>query len=261
MTQTTDQERAEFEAAYVNIRKAESVSLTERDVKDWILRLDESGIYADPNSRMAFALWQAASRAQVVPQLEPAEGDQLPPVGSRIFIRHGRDDDAHACIVTGYYVWGDLKGDKRLHRVFVRMVYEGTQTQNARMLCDCYKTEAEALAAAPQPPSEQQAASRAQVVPMTLEQAQQSMRSATSHKPGKIIAASGLCAPQPPAPAPAPVQMPEPVAVAFRFETEENGPTETIFYPSDRIGMGWTALYTEHQVSQKLAAKPTDKGE
>lgn len=85
-------------------------------------------------------------RAQVVPQLEPVEGDQLPPVGSRIFIRHGRDDDAHACIVTGYYVWGDLKGDKRLHRVFVRMVYEGTQTQNTRMLCDCYKTEAEALA-------------------------------------------------------------------------------------------------------------------
>ena len=95
---------------------------------------------------------QAARRVQVVPQREPVEGDQLPPVGSRIFIRHGRDDDAHACIVTGYYVWGDLKGDKRLHRVFVRMVYEGTQTQNARMLCDCYKTEAEALAAAPQSP-------------------------------------------------------------------------------------------------------------
>lgn len=42
------------------------------------------------------------------------------------------------------------------------------------------------------------AARRVQVAPMTLEQAQQSMRSATSHKPGKIIAASGLCAPQPP---------------------------------------------------------------
>lgn len=52
----------------------------------------------------------------------------------------------------------------------------------------------------------------------------------------------------------APVQMPEPVAVAFRFETEENGPTETSFYPSDRIGMGWTALYTEQQVRQLLAA-------
>lgn len=67
MNQDTEKERAEFEAAYVNIRKAESVSLTERDVKDWILRLDESGIYADPNSRMAFALWQAARRVQVVP--------------------------------------------------------------------------------------------------------------------------------------------------------------------------------------------------
>ena len=65
MTHHADAQRAEFEAAYINIRKAESISLTERDVKDWILRLDESGIYADPNSRMAFALWQAARRVQV----------------------------------------------------------------------------------------------------------------------------------------------------------------------------------------------------
>lgn len=53
----------------------------------------------------------------------------------------------------------------------------------------------------------------------------------------------------------APVQMPEPVAVAFRFETEEYGSTATSFYPSDRIGMGWTALYTEHQVRPLLAAQ------
>lgn len=51
----------------------------------------------------------------------------------------------------------------------------------------------------------------------------------------------------------APVQMPEPVAVAFRFETEEYGSTAISFYPSDRIGMGWTALYTEHQYRQLLA--------
>lgn len=43
------------------------------------------------------------------------------------------------------------------------------------------------------------AAHHTQEVQMTLEQAQQSMLSATSHKPGKIIAASGLCAHQPPA--------------------------------------------------------------
>lgn len=55
----------------------------------------------------------------------------------------------------------------------------------------------------------------------------------------------------------APVQMPEPVAVAFRFETEEYGSTATSFYPSDRIGMGWTALYTEHQVRQLLATQET----
>ena len=82
---------------------------------------------------------------------EPVHGDKLPPVGSRVFIRHGRDDDAHACTVTGYYAWSDLGGNKSLHRVFVRLVYEGTDTQQARMLCDCYPTAEAALAqAAPQ---------------------------------------------------------------------------------------------------------------
>lgn len=82
---------------------------------------------------------------------EPVHGDVLPPVGSRVYIRHGRDNDAHACMVTGYYAWGDLGGDKRLHRVFVRLVYEGTDIQQARMLCDCYPTAEAALAqAAPQ---------------------------------------------------------------------------------------------------------------
>lgn len=83
--------------------------------------------------------------------VEPVHGDVLPPVGSRVYIRHGRDNDAHACTVTGYYAWGDLGGDKRLHRVFVRLVYEGTDRQQARMLCDCYPTAEAALAqAAPQ---------------------------------------------------------------------------------------------------------------
>lgn len=142
MTHTsTEQERQEFEAWAVEEG----------------LHIDRNKYgceerYASISTQSAFRGWQAKSRAQVVPQLEPVEGDQLPPVGSRIFIRHGRDDDAHACIVTGYYVWGDLKGDKRLHRVFVRMVYEGTDTKQARMLCDCYATAEDALAAAPQPP-------------------------------------------------------------------------------------------------------------
>lgn len=82
---------------------------------------------------------------------EPVHGDVLPPVGSRVYIRHGRAPGAHACTVTGYYAWGDLGGDKRLHRVFVRLVYEGTDTQQARMLCDCHPTAEAALSeAAPQ---------------------------------------------------------------------------------------------------------------
>lgn len=90
---------------------------------------------------------QPAPSAAVEVKLEPVYGDVLPPVGSRVFIRHGFDNDAHACIVTGYYAWGDLGGNKRLHRVFVRMVYEGTTTEQARRLCDCYPTSEAALAA------------------------------------------------------------------------------------------------------------------
>ena len=248
MTHTsTEQERAEFEALGIS----KGWNMTAIMLASMPPKFSD---YLDPSTQRAYEAWQAARRAQVVPQLEPVEGDQLPQVGSRIFIRHGRDDDAHACIVTGYYVWGDLKGDKRLHRVFVRMVYEGTQTQNTRMLCDCYKTEAEALAAGPQPP---EAASTP------------SAYRADVHK-GECIDehCPGCCEP---AAAPdldklttdvltklaeaAPVQLPEPVAVAFRFETEEYGSTATSFYPSDRIGMGWTALYTEHQVRQLLATQ------
>ena len=96
--------------------------------------------------------WNRRAPAAPVPHIDPVHGDCLPPIGSRVFIRHGRDDDAHACIVTGYYAWGDLKGSKRLHRVFVQMVYEGTDRKQARMLCDCYSTAEDALAAAPQPP-------------------------------------------------------------------------------------------------------------
>ena len=80
--------------------------------------------------------------------LEKIEGDCLPPIGSRVYIRHGRDDDAHACIVTGYYVWGGLTPNNSLHRVNVRVVYEGTTTPNARSLKDCYPSRETALAEA-----------------------------------------------------------------------------------------------------------------
>ena len=83
---------------------------------------------------------------------EPVYGDVLPPVGSRVYIRHGRDDDAHACTVTGYYAWADLGGSNLLHRVFVRLVYEGTTVQQARLLRDCYPTAEAALTAAPEAP-------------------------------------------------------------------------------------------------------------
>lgn len=82
-------------------------------------------------------------------EVERVDGDILPPVGSRVYILHGRDNDAHACTVTGYYAWGDLGGNKRLTRLFVRLVYEGTKTKQARMLCDCYPTAEAATASRP----------------------------------------------------------------------------------------------------------------
>ncbi len=115
---------------------------------------DESGVLAYYSREAVLACITAALESVAAPKAapgEPVHGDVLPPVGSRVYIRHGRDNDAHACTVTGYYAWGDLGGDKRLHRVFVRLVYEGTDIQQARMLCDCYPTAEAALAqAAPQ---------------------------------------------------------------------------------------------------------------
>lgn len=90
---------------------------------------------------------------KAAPVMEYGRGDVLPAVVSRVFIRHGRDDDAHACTVTGYYAWGDHRGNKHLHRVFVRMVYEGTNTEQARALCDCYPSAEAALAATPTTPA------------------------------------------------------------------------------------------------------------
>lgn len=80
-----------------------------------------------------------------VPQ-DPVHGDVLPALGARVWIRHGRDDDAHACTVVGYYVWPSLSNEKNSHRVFVRVVYEGTTTGNARLLSECWATREEALA-------------------------------------------------------------------------------------------------------------------
>jgi hypothetical protein len=86
------------------------------------------------------------------PALEPVHGDLLPPVGSRVFIRHGRDNDAHACLVTGYYAWSALDGNPSHPRLSVRLVYEGTDITNARSLGECWPTAEAALAHTPGAP-------------------------------------------------------------------------------------------------------------
>lgn len=78
--------------------------------------------------------------------LEPIDQDVLPRVGSRVYIRHGRDNDAHACTVVGYYAWPGLGRNKFMYRLSVRLVYEGTDIHQARSLEDCYVSEEAALA-------------------------------------------------------------------------------------------------------------------
>ncbi|MBR8460750.1 hypothetical protein KDW07_26785 [Burkholderia dolosa] len=53
-----------------------------------------------------------------------------------MLIAHGRDDKDHVCEVTGYEVQGPLRGESNLHRVFVQLVYRGTNTPNMRLLND-----------------------------------------------------------------------------------------------------------------------------
>lgn len=65
--------------------------------------------------------------------LEPVEGDLLPPVGSKVLIHLASPDAWVEHTVAGYYVWGDLGGNKHLHRVFVRVV-SNSGYPNARML-------------------------------------------------------------------------------------------------------------------------------
>ena len=132
---------------------AAPVSVPEH-VMEPLQRLIENGASlgsASAEDALVVARWVRAQNTAPVSVPDPIHGDVLPPVGSTVWILHGRDDNAHACVVTGYYAWPDLGGDKSLHRVFVRLNYCGTTTPNARMLCDVWTTEEAALAASTQP--------------------------------------------------------------------------------------------------------------
>lgn len=59
-----------------------------------------------------------------VPVLDPAPGDLLPEVGTRVKIHLAREDLWVEHEVVGFYVWGDLKGDRWLQRVFVRVRHD-----------------------------------------------------------------------------------------------------------------------------------------
>jgi hypothetical protein len=67
--------------------------------------------------------------------MEPVQHDLLPPVGSQVLIHLARQDKWVEHTVVGYYVWGNLREDKGVHRVFVR-VRDAQGYLNARLLND-----------------------------------------------------------------------------------------------------------------------------
>jgi hypothetical protein len=96
------------------------------------------------NAILKFAREVLAQRAAPAPaaanagEVEPVEGDLLPPVGSKVLIHLARQDAWVEHTVVGYYVWGALShqvkdGEKDAHRVFVR-VKDANGYLNARLL-------------------------------------------------------------------------------------------------------------------------------
>lgn len=64
----------------------------------------------------------------------------LPPIGALVLIAHGRDDKDHVCEVVGYDVQRPAGAPhptmNNLHRVFVKLIYRGSDTENTRLLGD-----------------------------------------------------------------------------------------------------------------------------
>lgn len=101
-------------------------------LRDWAAHPAASGtVPVHPNTLRSLAAVLEAG------QLEPAHGDQLPPLGSRIEIHLGRSDAWVPVTVIGYYAWPPLHSTspRSLHRVFVR-VRDDAGYENARMLAD-----------------------------------------------------------------------------------------------------------------------------
>src|SRR5690606_36921823 len=107
-------------------------NLNEQSASDFIESIWNSLPGAEIIAGKPQSEWDAALRhafaVKLVQELNssvtpPAwDGNGLPPVGAEVLIRHGRDDDDHLCVVTGFYVLGSLNGDSATHRIFVELV-------------------------------------------------------------------------------------------------------------------------------------------
>lgn len=146
--QGADQADAQPAAQPVVLTRAEVVQLA---IESGLMSSEEhwGTVYraasASQLEAFAQALIKRALDVATAAVLPPIEGDVLPPVGSRVYILHGRDNGAHPCIVEGYYAWGSLNGGKNDNRVFVRVRYEDSEVRNSRLLSGVYRTEKAAL--------------------------------------------------------------------------------------------------------------------
>src|SRR5690606_38167988 len=111
------------------------INVTDADEIDVLSMLNPEASYT---SEQACAMIEYDRSAQN--KLDNVDGDLLPKIGEKVLIHLVSMDRwvVHTCV--GYYVWGDLVGNRSLQRVFIRVADEEGYL-NARMLQDVRKAD------------------------------------------------------------------------------------------------------------------------
>lgn len=124
---------AEAAGAYHNAKEALNRLRSLKQPQVWMIAVLEGIIRRTEGLSKELAAFR--DQFWCVKEMEPIDGNLLPPIGSQVLIHLNSRNDWVEHTVTGYYVWGDLGGNDSLHRVFVRVI-DPEGTPNARMLKD-----------------------------------------------------------------------------------------------------------------------------
>lgn len=109
-----------------------------KDLPNGFSRYSSQDYLKTPEDVRAYAEATAEPAPRPIPtseRLDRVDGDCLPEIGSKVMIHLASIDSWIEHEVVGYYAWGDLRGDKNLHRVFVR-VKDSDGILNSRLLKD-----------------------------------------------------------------------------------------------------------------------------